>query len=106
MVEKALAEMGGKSFSAYHLEGAKNAKNALDNEEYPFYCKLHGDFRYDSIKNLSKDLAAQNSELASALVNAGNRFGFIVAGYSGRDDSVMRLFHRILETENPFPHGL
>lgn len=57
VVEKAVAAMGGKSLSAYHLEGAHNAKQALNNEEYPFYCKLHGDFRYDSLKNLPADLA-------------------------------------------------
>ncbi len=105
VVEKAVAEMSGRSLSAYHLEGAHNAKNALDNEEYPFYCKLHGDFRYDTIKNLSDDLEKQNDELSDCLVNAGNRFGLIVAGYSGRDKSVMELFHRVLETQNPFPHG-
>jgi hypothetical protein len=39
-------------------------------------------------------------------VNAGNRFGFIVAGYSGRDLSVMELLDKVLKTNNPFPHGL
>lgn len=106
VIEKSLAEIAGKSLSAYHLEGAGNAKNALDNEEYPFYCKLHGDFRYDSIKNLSEDLKKQNDELSACLINASNRFGFIISGYSGRDESVMALFHRALETTNPFPHGL
>lgn len=106
LVEKAVAEMGGQSLSAYHLEGSHAANNALNNEEYPLYCKLHGDFRYDSLKNLSEDLARQNDELSDCLVNAGNRFGFIVAGYSGRDASVMKLFHRVLESSNPLPHGL
>lgn len=106
VVEKAVAAMGGKSLGAYHLEGAHNAKQALNNEEYPFYCKLHGDFRYDSLKNLPADLAAQSVELSQCLINAGNRFGFIVAGYSGRDNSVVELFRKILETPNPFPHGV
>jgi hypothetical protein len=106
VVEKSVAEVGGKSLSAYHLEAAHNAKNALDNEEYPIYCKLHGDFRYDSIKNLSDDLATQNLELSTCLITSASRFGFIVAGYSGRDTSVMDLFHQALETHNPFPHGL
>ncbi len=106
VVEKSVAEMGGKSLAAFHLEGSHAAKKAIDNEEYPVYCKLHGDFRYDSIKNLTADLEKQNEELSSGLINAGNRFGFIVAGYSGRDESVMKLFHRVLQTENPFPHGL
>jgi hypothetical protein len=105
IVEKAVAEVSGKSLAAFHLEGSHAANAALNNEDYPLYCKLHGDFRYDSIKNLSADLAAQNAELSKCLVNAGNRFGFIVNGYSGRDESVMRLFHSVLETANPFPHG-
>lgn len=106
VVEKAVADVSGASIAAHHLEGAHNAKRALDNEEYPLYVKLHGDFRYDSIKNLGTDLAAQNAELSECLLNAGNRFGVVVAGYSGRDQSVMELFRSILASPNPFPHGL
>ena len=106
VVEKAIAEIGGKSLSAYHLEGSHAANNALNNEEYPLYCKIHGDFRYDSIKNLSTDLAEQNEELANCLLNASTRFGFIVVGYSGRDESVMKLFQRAITVQNAFPHGL
>ena len=106
VVEKAAAFMGGQAVSAYHLEGAHNAKQALDNAEYPFYCKLHGDFRYDSLKNLPSDLAAQDAHLSQCLINAGNRFGFVVTGYSGRDASIIDLFNKVLETSNPFPHGL
>ena len=106
VLEKSVAAVGGKSLAAYHLEGAHNAKQSLDNEEYPFYCKLHGDFRYDSLKNLPADLAAQNASLSQCLINAGTRFGFIVAGYSGRDASIRDLFRSVLETTNPFPHGL
>jgi hypothetical protein len=106
VVEKSVAAMSGKSLSAYHLEGSHNAKQALNNEEYPFYCKLHGDFRYDSLKNLPAGLATQNADLSQCFVNAGNRFGFVVAGYSGRDSSLIELFRKVLETTNPFPHGL
>ncbi|MEW8508998.1 MAG: SIR2 family protein [Candidatus Thiodiazotropha sp.] len=106
VVEKAVAEVSGQSLSAYHLEGSHTANQALNNEEFPIYCKLHGDFRYDSLKNLSEDLATQNKALSDCLINAGNRLGFIVTGYSGRDQSVMELFHSVLEASNPFPHGL
>lgn len=106
VVERAVAEVSGRSLSAYHLEGAALANSAISNEEFPFYCKLHGDFRYDSIKNLRSDLASQNEDLSRALLNAANRFGLIVSGYSGRDESVMSLLHSALATPNPFPHGL
>lgn len=106
VVERAVADVAGLSISAFHLEGSHNAINALNNEEYPLYCKLHGDFRYDSLKNLPADLAAQNEMLSACLVNAANRFGFVVAGYSGRDESIMNLFRSVLASHNPFPHGL
>jgi hypothetical protein len=83
IVEKAVAEVSGNSLSAYHIEGSRSAVQALNNEGFPFYCKLHRDFRYDSVKNLAADLATQNAELAQALKIAATRFGFIVAGVIG-----------------------
>lgn len=106
VVEKAVAEISGQSIAAYHLEGSHVAKQALNNEEYPIYCKLHGDFHYDNLKNLPDDLATQNEGLSECLVNAGNRFGFIVVGYSGRDQSIMVLLRSVLDSGDPFPHGL
>jgi hypothetical protein len=106
VIEKAVAEVAKQSLSAYHLEGSHTAVEALNNEEYPLYVKLHGDFRYDSLKNLPTDLATQNEHLSQCLINAGNRFGFVVTGYSGRDASVMALFRSVLNSHNPFPHGL
>jgi hypothetical protein len=105
IVEKSVAEVSGNSLSAYHIEGSRSAVQALNNEEFPFYCKLHGDFRYDSVKNLAADLAIQNAELAQALKIAATRFGFIVAGFSGRDESVMALFREAIDAPNAFPHG-
>ncbi len=106
VVEKAMAEMGGLSLQAYSLEGTTSAANAFLNEEYPFYCKLHGDFRFESLKNLSADLASQNEDLTKAFLACGTRFGMIVVGYSGRDASVMSIIDRVLDAPNPFPQGL
>lgn len=106
VVERAYADVSGRSLAAFHLEGPTAAVQALNNEEYPLYCKLHGDFRYDSVKNLSDDLAAQDRQLALCMQSAAGRFGFIVAGYSGRDASIMALFHEALAQPNPFPNGL
>ncbi|MBW9088152.1 SIR2 family protein [Rhizobium wenxiniae] len=106
VVERAVAEVGGGSLQAYSLEGTGSAANAFLNEEYPFYCKLHGDFRFESLKNLSADLATQNDELSKAFVASGTRFGLVVCGYSGRDASVMELMSDVLSAPNPFPQGL
>ena len=106
IVEKAVAEVSGRSLAAFHLEGSRAAVHAINNEEFPVYVKLHGDFRFENLKNLQPDLAEQNGELAKAFVIASVRFGCIVAGYSGRDESILRLFTEALEGPNPFPHGL
>ncbi|WP_316202626.1 MULTISPECIES: SIR2 family protein [unclassified Bradyrhizobium] len=106
VVERSVAEVGGKAITAFHLEGSHNIQAAWNNEEFPIYCKLHGDFRYDSLKNLAADLKFQNAALAACVRNAGNRFGLVVAGYSGRDKSVMDLLNAVLDAPNPFPHGL
>lgn len=106
VVEKSVAEIGGRSLAAFHLEGANSAVSAINNEEFPIYVKLHGDFRYDSIKNLADDLEDQHRDLSRCLMAASNRFGMVFAGYSGRDKSVMDLLHKVLETPNPFPQGV
>jgi len=57
------------------------------NPEYPIVIKLHGDFRYDWLRNI-------------------DYLGLIVIGYSGRDESVMSFIEKVTEEEDkPFPYG-
>ena len=104
--ESAYAEVLSKNLSVFHLEGAEGALNAINNSSFPFYVKLHGDYRYQSIKNLSQDLLTNNEELGKCFLAASMRFGLIVAGYSGRDVNVMSLLHKAIEMPNPFPCGI
>jgi hypothetical protein len=106
VIERAVAEVAGKALAPFHLEGTTAALAALTGERFPLYCKLHGDFRYTSIKNLTADLATQNVELGRCFEAACNRFGLVGAGYSGRDESVMELMRAVLHGVNPYPHGL
>jgi hypothetical protein len=97
-------------------EAGGHSKERRDDDEVPSTSDVdtaasllglvHGDFRYDSLENLPTDLATQTEHLSQCMINAGTRFGFVVAGYGGRDDSVMRLFRAVLDAHNPFPHGL
>ncbi len=59
-----------------------------------------------ALKTCRQISRTQNASLAECLRNAGSRFGFIVTGYSGRDQSIMDLFRVVLRAANPFPHGL
>ena len=50
---------------------------------------LHGDYRYDALKNTKEELRQQESQLQQALINAAKETSLVVIGYSGRDRSVM-----------------
>lgn len=106
LLEKAYSQINSSVLDTYNLEGSEAAVNALTNSSFPFYVKLHGDFRYKSIKNLEKDLKENDEELERCFITAASRFGVIVSGYSGRDQNVMNMFNKALAGANPFPRGL
>jgi NAD-dependent SIR2 family protein deacetylase len=106
VIETAFSSVTGKSLAAFHLEGAYAALDALNAESFPIYAKIHGDFRYKSIKNLAVDLMQNDQQIQKCFHAASNRYGLIVAGYSGRDANVMAMFSSALTQNNPFPQGL
>lgn len=50
---------------------------------------LHGDYRYDALKNTDEETWKQDASMRAALVEHGRDTSVIVSGYSGRDASVM-----------------
>lgn len=106
VIETAFAEVAGKNLSSFHLEGSYAALDALNAEHFPLYAKVHGDFRYQSIKNLTEDLRHNDSEIQKCFLAASTRYGLVVSGYSGRDANVVSMFRGAIEQNNAFPHGL
>lgn len=106
VIETAFAEVAGKSLSTFHLEGAYAALEALNREDFPLYAKVHGDFRYQSIKNLTEDLRNNDREIQRCFLAAATRYGLVVSGYSGRDENVMSMLREAIDQNNAFPHGL
>src|SRR6185437_71300 len=106
VVESAYALIAGKNLTTFHLEGSYAALEALNAERFPFYAKVHGDFRYQSVKNLTDDMLHNDCEIQKCLVAAAVRFGMVVSGYSGRDSNVMAMLREAIEQNNSFPHGL
>lgn len=106
VIERAYAAVTGKDLAAFHLEGSYAALEALDSGNLPIYAKIHGDFRYQSIKNLSTDLVGNDEQIQECFLAAAGRYGLIVSGYSGRDANVMEMFNKALEQNNAFPHGI
>ena len=59
---------------------------------------LHGDYRYDALKNTAEELQQQEDVLRDALVTELGRTSLIVCGYSGRDQSIMDALHAAYAT--------
>lgn len=82
------------------------ATHALHSERWPLEVKLHGDFRSRRLKNTSDELRHQDERLRRLFVDCGQRYGLIVTGYSGRDDSIMDALEDVLHSDSPFPAGV
>lgn len=106
VIESAHSFITGSDLRAYDLNGSYAALNALNNENFPLYAKMHGDFRYYEMKNLPENLINNDKEIEKCFINACSRYGLIVSGYSGRDKNVMDAFSKALENTNAFPKGL
>jgi len=53
---------------------------------------LHGDYRYDLLKNTTDELRDQEATLRQRLIDLTQDTSLIICGYSGRDHSVMDAF--------------
>lgn len=70
---------------------------------WPVEVKLHGDFRSRRLKNTSDELRHQDVRLRQILVDSCRRVGLVVAGYSGRDDSVTGVIEEALKRTGALP---
>ena len=58
---------------------------------------LHGDYRYDPLKNTTEELKNQEAALRSALIAELSDTSLIVCGYSGRDESIVAALREAYE---------
>lgn len=82
------------------------AVRAIQKSTWPLVAKIHGDFRSDRLKNTTAELQEQDSTMRHVLRTSCGQFGLIVAGFSGRDESVMAVLHDALKDDASFPSGI
>lgn len=88
------------------IDNAARAALCIKESRWPLLAKMHGDFQSVELKNTTEELASQDREMRSVLTNACARFGLIIVGYSGRDQSVMNAMTDALTTPNAYPAGI
>jgi NAD-dependent SIR2 family protein deacetylase len=88
------------------LDAPDLAQQVVSEGRWPVEVKLHGDFRSRRLKNTNDELRQQDARLRQLLIDACARFGLTVAGYSGRDSSVMDALDEAASRPGAFPAGL
>ncbi|MHB1039207.1 MAG: SIR2 family protein [Desulfobacteria bacterium] len=88
------------------LDAPDLAVQCIGEGRWPVEVKLHGDFRSRRLKNTGDELRQQDARLRQVLVDSCQRFGLVVVGYSGRDDSIMDALEEAVERRAAFPAGL
>ncbi len=62
---------------------------------------LHGDYRYDNLKNTAEELQNQEATLRAEFLHELGDYDLVVIGYSGRDTSLMSVLHEAYSKLNP-----
>ncbi len=97
---------GTGPLTTVNLDAPDLAVQCIGECRWPIEVKLHGDFRSRRLKNTSDELRHQDIRLRKVLVDSCRRFGLVVVGYSGRDDSIMAALEEALEQTGAYPAGL
>lgn len=61
---------------------------------------MHGDYRYDELKNTADELKQQEAALRAALLHELQDFDLVILGYSGRDATIMDVLHETYSKMN------
>lgn len=94
----------GHSFTVYSSANSGSLKTSSDS--FSSIYKLHGDYRYDKIKNTSKELQALESAMYDQFEKRLHGRGIIFIGYSGYDDSIMKVLEEHIEDTDFLRQGL
>lgn len=97
---------GTGKLTSVDLDRPHLGEEAVASLRWPVEIKLHGDFRSRRLKNTTDELRQQDVRLRRLLVDTCQRFGLVVMGYSGRDESVMDTLAAALDKPGAFAAGL
>jgi NAD-dependent SIR2 family protein deacetylase len=108
VIEDAAVQMTGSTsqFVVAALDNAQIALQALNEGRWPLIAKMHGDFQSRRLKNTPEELRNQDSIMRRALIESCKRYGLIVVGYSGRDESIVAALEEAIDEGRGYPGGL
>ena len=78
----------------------------LLNPQYPVIGKLHGDYRYDWLKNTESELQQLEEKIKAYAASQLTGKQLVVVGYSGNDESIMSFLESCVENPSLLSKGL
>lgn len=93
------------SFSVFSSANRDSISNSVDGSFLSIF-KLHGDYRYDKIKNTSVELKNLEASMQKQFKDRLYGKGVIFIGYSGCDESIMQVLEEYIEEEEFLKYGL
>ncbi len=85
---------------------SNSVKDVLITEPGPKVIKLHGDYLFSDIRTVEAETKKLTDDMRNKLRSFLNEHGLWVIGYSGNDDSVMKVFEEMNYDGGFFPYGL
>ena len=76
------------------------------NPVYPVIGKLHGDYRYDWLKNTEDELQQLENKLKEYAASQLTDKQLVVIGYSGNDESIMSFLENCMDDPSRLTKGL
>jgi NAD-dependent SIR2 family protein deacetylase len=103
-----LVEAGIKTLAPYHSFNVYSSSNksVAPSNTFSSVIKLHGDYRYDNIKNTTSELQSLETSMQKAFSQSLINKGLVVVGYSGSDESIMSIFEDVITNSDFLKYGL
>ena len=103
-----LVEAGIKTLAPHHSFNVYSSvnKSAAPSNAFSSVIKLHGDYRYDHIKNTSNELQNIETSMQKAFSESLVNKGLVTIGYSGSDESIMSIFEAEITNPDFLRYGL
>jgi NAD-dependent SIR2 family protein deacetylase len=103
-----LVEAGIKTLAPHHSFNVYSGtnKSVAPSNALSSVIKLHGDYRYDHIKNTPTELQSLEASMQKAFSESLVDKGLVVVGYSGSDESIMSTFEAGMTNSDFLKYGL
>jgi hypothetical protein len=84
----------------------KGSFDIIEDSAFPTVYKLHGDYRYDKIKNTLQEVQSLETVMNKKFEDSLASGSLVMIGYSGSDESIMSVLEKNVQKYDFLPNGL